>query len=159
MIGGDGYRWIRRGWLALTLAAVAMSTPVAAQLEVSSSTVDGGGGTSTGGSFEVSGTVGQFDAGVLFGGTFDLEGGFWTSENPAVPVELMIFEIVSSHSTDDVGQISVPVAGASNVRACRAGTRDGSQHLLPEGRHIERRPALVGGGDAEARRSGTSTPR
>ena len=158
MMGGSRKRGIRRGWLALTLA-VAMSTPVAAQLELSSSTIDGGGGISAGGSFEVSGTVGQFDAGMLFGGTFEIEGGFWTSENPAVPVELMSFEIVSSHSTDDVGQTSMPVAGASNARACRAGTRDGSLYRSPEGQHIERRLALVGGGDAEARRSGTSTPR
>jgi len=40
-------------------------------------TVDGGGGTSTGGLFEVSGTIGQPDAGVMSGGNFTLTGGFW----------------------------------------------------------------------------------
>ncbi len=77
--------------LALSLVS---STPALAQLTVESSTVDGGGGTSTNGSFEVSGTIGQFDAGTLAGGTFDLQSGFWTSENPAVPVELQSFQIV-----------------------------------------------------------------
>lgn len=40
-------------------------------------TLDGGGGTSTGGVYSVSGTIGQLDAGTLSGGTFTLEGGFW----------------------------------------------------------------------------------
>ncbi len=85
--------------LAMTMAVV-FGAPALAQLEVSSSTFDGGGGTSTGGSFEVSGTAGQFDAGSASGGSFDLESGFWTSENPAVPVELQSFEIVSSRLED-----------------------------------------------------------
>src|SRR5262249_53060692 len=42
-------------------------------------TVDGGGGTSSGGTFAVSGTVGQPDAGpVMSGGNFSLTGGFWS---------------------------------------------------------------------------------
>jgi hypothetical protein len=40
-------------------------------------TIDGGGGTSTGGVFSVSGTIGQPDAGVMSGGTYSLVGGFW----------------------------------------------------------------------------------
>ncbi len=79
--------------LILALALVA-STPALAQLTLESSTVDGGGGTSSGGSFEVSGTAGQFDAGSATDGTFEVQSGFWTSENPAVPVELQSFQIV-----------------------------------------------------------------
>ncbi len=40
-------------------------------------TIDGGGGTSSGGGFTLSGTIGQPDAGTLSGGTFTLKGGFW----------------------------------------------------------------------------------
>ena len=40
-------------------------------------TVDGGGGYSAGGALELSGTIGQPDAGVLTGGAFELVGGFW----------------------------------------------------------------------------------
>ena len=42
-------------------------------------TIDGGGGTSTGGVYSVSGTIGQPDAGTMMsGGNFSVEGGFWS---------------------------------------------------------------------------------
>ena len=41
------------------------------------STIDGGGGSSTGGVFTVSGTIGQPDAGCMTGGNYAIEGGFW----------------------------------------------------------------------------------
>jgi hypothetical protein len=41
------------------------------------STIDGGGGTSTGGVYSVSGTIGQPDAGTMSGGNYTLQGGFW----------------------------------------------------------------------------------
>ena len=44
-------------------------------------TIDGGGGFSTGGDFELEGTIGQPDAGptagAMTGGDFELTGGFW----------------------------------------------------------------------------------
>ena len=40
-------------------------------------TIDGGGGTSTGGVYVVTGTIGQPDAGRMTGGNFTIEGGFW----------------------------------------------------------------------------------
>ena len=40
-------------------------------------TIDGGGGTSTGGVYSVSSTIGQPDAGKMSGGTYTIEGGFW----------------------------------------------------------------------------------
>src|SRR6266705_5521518 len=40
-------------------------------------TIDGGGGTSTGGVYSVSGTIGQPDAGRMSGGNYTLDGGFW----------------------------------------------------------------------------------
>ena len=41
-------------------------------------TADGGGGSSTGGVYSVSGTIGQPDAGVMSGGNYALAGGFWS---------------------------------------------------------------------------------
>jgi hypothetical protein len=42
-------------------------------------TIDGGGGTSTGGVYAVSGTIGQPDAsGAMTGGNYSLTGGFWS---------------------------------------------------------------------------------
>jgi hypothetical protein len=40
-------------------------------------TIDGGGGTSTGSVYTVSGTIGQPDAGHMSGGNYTLDGGFW----------------------------------------------------------------------------------
>ena len=40
-------------------------------------TIDGGGGTSSGGPYTLSGTIGQPDAGVHTGGSYTLVGGFW----------------------------------------------------------------------------------
>lgn len=39
--------------------------------------VSGGGGTSAGGAYSVTGTIGQADAGTLSGGSYTLTGGFW----------------------------------------------------------------------------------
>lgn len=40
-------------------------------------TIDGGGGTTTGGVYSVTGTIGQADAGAMSGGSYTLQGGFW----------------------------------------------------------------------------------
>jgi hypothetical protein len=40
-------------------------------------TIDGGGGTSTGAVYSISGTIGQPDAGTMSGGGYSLDGGFW----------------------------------------------------------------------------------
>jgi hypothetical protein len=55
--------------------------------EISWYTIDGGGETfSGGGDFELSGTIGQPDAGVvLTGGDFELVGGFWAITGGGVP--------------------------------------------------------------------------
>jgi hypothetical protein len=42
-------------------------------------TVDAGGGTSTGGSYSLTGTLGQPDAGQQACGIYELAGGFWAS--------------------------------------------------------------------------------
>ena len=45
-------------------------------------TIDGGGGTSTGGVFAVSGTIGQPDAGnAMTNGQYSVTGGFWSLIN------------------------------------------------------------------------------
>jgi hypothetical protein len=41
-------------------------------------TIDGGGGTSSGGGFTLSGTIGQPDAGSMSNAQFEIAGGFWT---------------------------------------------------------------------------------
>ena len=41
------------------------------------STIDGGGGTSSGGQYALTGTIGQPDAGYSAGDSYELLGGFW----------------------------------------------------------------------------------
>jgi hypothetical protein len=54
------------------------------------STIDGGGGMSTGGVYSVSGSIGQPDAGTMSGGGYSLAGGFWsvvsTVQTPGAPL-------------------------------------------------------------------------
>jgi hypothetical protein len=51
----------------------------AQQYSIDWSKVAGGSGTSTGGTYQVSGTIGQSDAsGAMSGGNYSLTGGFWS---------------------------------------------------------------------------------
>jgi hypothetical protein len=62
----------------LCAAAVFLTTSARAQqYSIDWHTIDGGGGTSTGGVYSVSGTIGQPDAGELSGGNYTIDGGFW----------------------------------------------------------------------------------
>jgi hypothetical protein len=71
--------------LAGLAVVVLLSTQVLAQnYSIDWFTIDGGGGTSTGGVYSVSGTIGQPDAGVLSGGSYTLVGGFWGA---AIPIQ------------------------------------------------------------------------
>lgn len=57
-----------------------------AQYSIDWYTIDGGGGTSTGGVYSVSGTIGQHDAsGPMTGGSFSLTGGFWSLDAVQTP--------------------------------------------------------------------------
>ena len=61
--------------ILITSFAVAQTGGV---FELTWSTIDGGGGSSSGGSYALSGTSGQPDAGEFSsGGNFTLNGGFW----------------------------------------------------------------------------------
>lgn len=63
--------------LALLLAAASSTAVFAQSYSIDWFTIDGGGGSSTGGVYSVTGTIGQPDAGKLSGGNFSLDGGFW----------------------------------------------------------------------------------
>ncbi len=64
--------------LSITALAAFASGAVAQPYAIDWHTVDAGGGVSLGGQFEVSGTIGQHDAGnALIGGSIELTGGFW----------------------------------------------------------------------------------
>jgi hypothetical protein len=60
-------------FLSLSVSAIGF----AQQYAIDWTTIDGGGGTSTGGVYSVSGTIGQPDVGTMSGGNYTVQGGFW----------------------------------------------------------------------------------
>ena len=74
-----------------TLSLIATVTTTSAQsYSIDWHTIDGGGGTSTGGVYSVNGTIGQPDVGKMAGGTYTLDGGYWgiiaTVQTPGGPL-------------------------------------------------------------------------
>src|SRR5438552_11739903 len=75
----------------VVLCFLLLATTVRSQYSIDWYTIDGGGGTSTGGVFSVSGTIGQPDANgqPMAGGNFSLVGGFWSIfavQTPGAPL-------------------------------------------------------------------------
>ena len=88
--------------LMAAFAACCITAALAQELapgsfDLSWNTIDGGGGTSSGGTFEVTGTIGQPDASssMLTGGTFSLSGGFWPGT--ATPIPTCAPDIATPH--------------------------------------------------------------
>ena len=63
--------------LTLILAALVFASVASGDYKIAWSTIDGGGGTSAGGQYIVTGTIGQPDAASSAGGQYELLGGFW----------------------------------------------------------------------------------
>jgi hypothetical protein len=61
----------------LAVCMMLLVSPAIGQYELSWSTIDGGGGRSTGGDYALVGTIGQPDATYSAGGPYEVFGGFW----------------------------------------------------------------------------------
>jgi len=74
----------------IVLLSLHMQSPALAQsqYELSWYTIDGGGGTSNGGPYVLTGTIGQPDAAYSSGSNYELLGGFW----PGGPLCFVEFE-------------------------------------------------------------------
>jgi hypothetical protein len=100
-----------RGFISLRVVVLLLAWRAMAgtQYSIDWSSIDGGGGTSTGGVYTVSGTIGQPDAGGLAGGSFTLAGGFWSIiaaiQTPGAP-------LLSITRTNDAVTLSWPLTGA-----------------------------------------------
>lgn len=76
---------MKRKWMILLSAALliqlfAGGLALAQQggpFDLTWSTIDGGGGASSGGSYRLAGTIGQPDVGTLNGGSYTVKSGFW----------------------------------------------------------------------------------
>lgn len=90
--------------------------------------IAGGGGTSTGGTYTVSGTIGQHDAsGAMTGGNYSLTGGFWALisvvQTPGAPTlyvshsgntVTVFWQNVSGWSLQQNGSLSAPLSWSPN---------------------------------------------
>ena len=74
--------------ILLAMCVLLCSLPVCADYEINWYTIDGGGGTSSGGQYLVRGTIGQHDAAYSQGRQYELLGGFW----PGEPICFINFE-------------------------------------------------------------------
>jgi hypothetical protein len=89
-------------------------------------TIDGGGGTSTGGVYSVSGTIGQPDAGHMSGGNYTIDGGFWgiiaAIQTPGAP----LLRVVLSRTNTVVVAWPAPSTGFSLQQNPTVGTTNWS---------------------------------
>ena len=68
---------IQNASVTLLAACLLMAVPALGDYELNWSTIDGGGGRSTGGPYTLTGTIGQPDADWCSGGSYEVLGGFW----------------------------------------------------------------------------------
>ncbi len=85
----------RSCWVVLLLL---ICNSAFAQYSIDWFTVDGGGGTTSDGRYEISGTIGQPDAGTLLAGNYVIEGGFWSGLEAEPGAPWLTIERVSSSS-------------------------------------------------------------
>ena len=128
--------------LAFSIVAFALCLGVQAQtFSIPWFTVDGGGGTSTGGVYAVSGTIGQPDAGRLSGGQFTLEGGFWgvvaaiqTEGAPLLAIELINASVKVSWPAPAAGWVLTETNRLTGPGGALWPTVSAAQYQTNEGR-------------------------
>lgn len=72
--------------LAVLISAITFAQFSGGDFEITKSTIDGGGGTSSNGDFSLTGTIGQPEANrqISSGGGFMLAGGFWAKAHDVI---------------------------------------------------------------------------
>ncbi len=78
------------------------------------STIDGGGGVTSGGTYIVSGTIGQPDAAYSAGGDYELLGGFWPPE-PLCTVDFEHFAIFAQYWLESGSGLPADLYGDNTV--------------------------------------------
>ncbi len=94
--------------ILIIAASSLLALSAQAQFALNWFTTDGGGGTSTGGAYALSGTIGQPDAGKLTGGNYTLAGGFWgviQQGGPPLKIKTRAGQLVLSWPVDAAGVV------------------------------------------------------
>ncbi len=112
--------------MAIAAALICITAVLAEKLgpgtfDLSWNTVDGGGGKSTGGAFDVTGTIGQPDASAvpMTGGAFSLTGGFWPGASPVI-IPTCPADIAPQPNGDGLVNVSDLLAVINNWGPCPA---------------------------------------
>ena len=109
-----------------------------AQTNIGWQTMDGGGGTSTGGIFALEGTIGQPDGSeTMHGGAYEVQGGFWAL------VQLVQTEGAPPLRIANLSSVSVtlawPLAGADGFQLQHSGSL-----VIPDWTAVSGTPSVVG---------------
>lgn len=127
---------------AFLVIGCALAAPVQAQnYSIDWYKISGGGGTSTGGTYSVSGTIGQHDAGgPMTGGNYSLTGGFWALisvvQTPGAPTlyishagnsVTVYWQAVSGWTLRQNGTLTTPIASWSTSSGIT--TSNGTNYL------------------------------
>jgi hypothetical protein len=113
---------------ALALVGLLPSSILAQSYSIDWYKIAGGGGTSTGATYSVSGTIGQPDAsGAMSGGNYSLTGGFWAMyqvvQTPGAPtlyltqsgnVVTVYWQNVSGWTLHQNGNLATPIGSWSS---------------------------------------------
>jgi hypothetical protein len=102
------------GVKCLLSALLLLTATCLAQYEISWSTIDGGGGVSSGGQYVLTGTTGQPDAGVMSGGDYELLGGFWPG-GPLCFVDFPDFSAFAQYWLDTGSNLPADLDGDNDV--------------------------------------------
>lgn len=148
-----------RAFGVLTVLTVGVFAPMSAgDFGLDWWTVDGGGVMrATGGEFELSGTVGQPDAGVMAGGDFELTGGFWVA--PSMPrCTATAWRSVRFHNRG-LGELPIALDAAAAGEAASCETRRGGARKIEIDFDLDITNLLVGTVEAEdVTHGGSVTP-
>lgn len=76
----DSFRIAKQQTIRLSMGVflAAVFSATAQEAHVNWFSLDGGGGSGSGGDYSVSATIGQLDAGAMSGGDYAMQGGFWS---------------------------------------------------------------------------------
>lgn len=120
------------GFLMALIILPALAADAPARVEWR--TVDGGGGVSAGSGYQISGTVGQPDAGMLIGGGYRVSGGFWlpSIEEPTTAIVLAYLRADRIGATVIVRWGTLAEQHTDRFRVERSTTREGPRVQIGE---------------------------
>jgi hypothetical protein len=115
--------FILRVAAGLFVTACGLTAAQAQSYSIDWFTIDGGGGVSTGGVYQVSGTIGQPDAGAaMTGGNYSVSGGFWSLIAAVQTLGAPLLTITLTHTNTAVLSWPSPSSGFALQQNSSVGT-------------------------------------